>query len=220
MTGGQGRGLDRRCPVWILSRSTPLASALAGGLRAMGWEGAHVGLHPPGPGRHSRPGVVLVADEDDRMPVGEPFASEAARVVALARVRSGHALLAALAQGVDLVNADQPFDAQLREVDGTLTADDVPVDRRFAIAAVQHFLRDVERLARLTPREAEVLTMLMRGHSAGRIAHLLVVSTATVRTHIQAILRKLEVPSQLAAAALAWEVDPLQWRPQAESPQI
>ncbi len=220
MTGGQGRGLDRQRPVWVLSRSTPLASALAAGLRAMGWEGAHVGTHPPGSGRHSRPGVVLVADEDDRMPVGTLHAGEAARVIALARVRSGHALLVALAQGVDLVNADQPFDAQLREVDGTLTADDVAADHRSAVTAVQHFLRDVERLARLTPREAEVLAMLMRGHSADRIAHVLVVSIATVRTHIQAILRKLEVPSQLAAAALAWQVNPLQWRPQSRSPQF
>lgn len=220
MRGGHGHGLDRQRPIWILSRSIPLAAALAAGLRAMGWEWVNVGPRPHGPRRWPSPGVVLVADENDRMPMGEPFPSDVARVVALARIRSGRPLLVALTHGVDLVSADQPFDAQLREVDGTLTAENVAADRRLAVAAVQHFLRGVERLARLTPRESEVLTLLMRGHSAEGIAHLLVLSTATVRTHIQAILRKLEVPSQLAAAALAWQVNPLQRRQGAGSPQI
>ncbi|MEO9326134.1 LuxR C-terminal-related transcriptional regulator [Nocardioides sp. C4-1] len=58
------------------------------------------------------------------------------------------------------------------------------------------------RLARLTPREAEVLDQLARGLSVKEIAFGNGVSEATVRTQVKAVLRKLEVQSQLAAVAL------------------
>lgn len=56
----------------------------------------------------------------------------------------------------------------------------------------------------LTPREQEVLAGLAEGRSAEAIAAELVVSLATVRSHIRAVLQKLEVNSQVAAVALAW----------------
>lgn len=59
------------------------------------------------------------------------------------------------------------------------------------------------RLSRLTRREQEVLTQLQLGHSVREIARESVVSEATVRTQVKAILAKLEVPSQLAAVGLA-----------------
>lgn len=59
------------------------------------------------------------------------------------------------------------------------------------------------RLARLTRREQEVLAQLQLGHSVREIARESVVSEATVRTQVKAILAKLEVPSQLAAVGLA-----------------
>lgn len=61
------------------------------------------------------------------------------------------------------------------------------------------------RFERLTPREAEVMALLLEGYPAQRIAARLVVSITTVRSHIQSILRKLEAPSQLVAVALAHE---------------
>jgi len=57
-------------------------------------------------------------------------------------------------------------------------------------------------LRRLTPREAAVLAMLAEGLSAAVIAERDVVSEATVRSQIKAILRKLDVSSQLQAVAL------------------
>lgn len=53
----------------------------------------------------------------------------------------------------------------------------------------------------LSVREREVLELLASGLSADAIATRIFVSVATVRTHIQAILRKLGVSSQLAAVA-------------------
>ncbi|MGH7723504.1 MAG: response regulator [Candidatus Dormibacteria bacterium] len=59
------------------------------------------------------------------------------------------------------------------------------------------------RIAQLTAREREVLWALSEGESAADIARALVVSLGTVRCHIQAILGKLDVSSQLAAVAYA-----------------
>ena len=59
------------------------------------------------------------------------------------------------------------------------------------------------RLDTLTPRESEVLTHLMAGMTASVIARMCVVSEATVRTQIKAVLAKLEVSSQIAAVGMA-----------------
>ncbi|EIK98148.1 regulatory protein LuxR [Pseudomonas sp. M47T1] len=42
----------------------------------------------------------------------------------------------------------------------------------------------------LTPREKEVLNLLLSGHSNKEIAELLRLSTYTVRDHVSALLRK------------------------------
>lgn len=66
------------------------------------------------------------------------------------------------------------------------------------------------RLGQLTVREREVLAHLMRGRTVREIATVGVVSEATVRTQVKAILAKLEVTSQIAAVGLAHQVG---WRP-------
>jgi DNA-binding CsgD family transcriptional regulator len=56
----------------------------------------------------------------------------------------------------------------------------------------------------LTPREREIILMLSNGYAALNIAARLNLSHATVRNHIQNILRKLEVHSQVEAIAVAF----------------
>lgn len=56
---------------------------------------------------------------------------------------------------------------------------------------------------RLSEREKRVLALLAEGASNRTIAEILTISPQTVRTHVQNILRKLEVHSRLEAAALA-----------------
>lgn len=58
------------------------------------------------------------------------------------------------------------------------------------------------RLGTLTPKELEVLQQLRGGRSVAEIAEDSGVTVDTVRSHVKAILRKLEVSSQLAAVAL------------------
>ncbi|MBM9458566.1 response regulator transcription factor [Nocardioides sp. zg-536] len=72
-------------------------------------------------------------------------------------------------------------------------------------------VRDIRnRLERLTQREMEILGMLMNGSQVREIARTGVVSEATVRTQVKAILAKLETNSQLAAVGAAFKAG---WRP-------
>ncbi len=59
------------------------------------------------------------------------------------------------------------------------------------------------RRSPLTAREMEILRLLADGRGTHEIATGLFISKVTVRTHVQNILRKLEVHSKLEAVALA-----------------
>lgn len=58
------------------------------------------------------------------------------------------------------------------------------------------------RLDSLTPRQREVLDLLHDGMTVSRIASSLHVSEAAVRSQVKAVLRKLQVTSQVAAVAI------------------
>jgi two-component system nitrate/nitrite response regulator NarL len=58
-------------------------------------------------------------------------------------------------------------------------------------------------LRALTPRENEVLRLLAVGKNTREMVDALGVSPATVRTHIENILRKLNVHSRLEAVTVA-----------------
>jgi PAS domain S-box-containing protein len=55
----------------------------------------------------------------------------------------------------------------------------------------------------LSPRETEVFQYLTQGYGTQEIAAMLQLSPTTVRTHVQRILKKLQVHSMLEAVALA-----------------
>jgi two-component system NarL family response regulator len=55
----------------------------------------------------------------------------------------------------------------------------------------------------LTPRELEVLRFLVRGESNKEIANALCVAEGTIKTHIVAILRKLDATDRTQAVTIA-----------------
>ena len=57
----------------------------------------------------------------------------------------------------------------------------------------------------LTPREDEILSMLVRGKSNADIAEELFVGPATVKTHVSNILMKLDVKDRIHAVIWAYE---------------
>ena len=62
---------------------------------------------------------------------------------------------------------------------------------------------DPPRLGSLSPREREVLALMAAGLTNTEIAERLVVSLATVKTHVRSILAKLEARDRIQAVLLA-----------------
>ena len=60
-------------------------------------------------------------------------------------------------------------------------------------------------LDNLTPREREILSLLAEGQSNKVIARNLGISDGTVKLHVKAILRKLDIHSRVEAAVIAVE---------------
>ena len=116
---------------------------------------------------------------------------------------------AAIAAGaIGSVPKCRSFDVLLGTVMTAATGEPVmsEVEHQAWLKRHRHYLaREREltrRLARLSVREREVLSLLAEGQRAAAIAEHFVVSMPTVRTQIRSILAKLEVGSQLAAVAL------------------
>ncbi len=65
--------------------------------------------------------------------------------------------------------------------------------------------KEVSPFAELTPRELEILCLLAEGQSNKVIARNLGISDGTVKLHVKAILRKLDVHSRVEAAVMAVE---------------
>tara|TARA_R110002049_G_scaffold3907_2_gene28429 strand:+ start:359 stop:1036 length:678 start_codon:yes stop_codon:yes gene_type:complete len=64
-----------------------------------------------------------------------------------------------------------------------------------------------ERLSRLTNKQLDVLGCMAKGMSNKQIARELVIAETTVKTHVSAILRKLNATSRVHAIVIAGEED-------------
>ncbi len=104
---------------------------------------------------------------------------------------------------VVVVDGDQPFAALMTALHHLLL-DSVPQpDRAVLLQQLRGRAAEAGRLAVLTSRERHVLALLALGLGASDIADSEHVSLTTVRSHIRAVLAKLDVRTQLAAVAMA-----------------
>jgi DNA-binding NarL/FixJ family response regulator len=76
---------------------------------------------------------------------------------------------------------------------------------RHALSAPVRAVADRTELDRLTQREAEVLDLIVSGLTNAQIAQRLVLSEATVKTHVTRILAKLGLRDRVQAVIYAYE---------------
>jgi DNA-binding CsgD family transcriptional regulator/tetratricopeptide (TPR) repeat protein len=121
-------------------------------------------------------------------------AAGAPRAVATAPLREAHAVASRIGAA--------PL---LRELELVAERARLDLSSHPESAEVEHGLQEA---LGLTPREAEVLTLVARGLTNREIADALVISVKTAGVHVSHILRKLDAPNRLEAAAIAHRVAP------------
>lgn len=140
-----------------------------------------------------------------------------ARVVMLTVSRNDNDLFAALRAGASgYLLKDVDIDRLLEALDGVLLGE--PAISKELVARLVSEFRDRSARRRsvlapapvdepLTSREWQVLDLLRLDRTTGQIAAELVLSQATVRSHVAAILRKLRVPDRASAVRLLQGAD-------------
>jgi len=127
------------------------------------------------------PVVIVSASEDVRVRRGAQELGAAAFIPKSAPLPQMREALAAVAQG----------DAWFPEVG---EAEDENVS-------------SIEKLARLTPAQRRILTLVSQGLLNKQIAHEMAISEATVKAHMTAIFRRLGVVNRTQAVLIAKELD-------------
>ncbi|HUF58986.1 MAG TPA: response regulator transcription factor [Actinomycetota bacterium] len=128
-----------------------------------------------------------------------------ARIIALTALSDRSAVEEALRIGfVGYLTKDTPVARFVNAIRSAVDGHLVLPQRLSPVRRQTQVEKDVALMAsQLTPREREVLTLLVRGADGRRAAATLGISLNTVRTHVQSILTKLQVHSRLEAATFA-----------------
>jgi DNA-binding NarL/FixJ family response regulator len=167
--------------------------------------------------RELNPTAVLM---DIRMPImdglqaaGEIIATTASKVLVLTTFDADEYVYEALRIGASgfLLKDAQPD--QLIAAVRVVARGDALIDPAITRRLIDTFCQTLQpspappsgTLARLTPRELEVLRHIARGLSNREIARELVVEESTIRTHVTRILTKLGLRDRVQAVVLAYE---------------
>lgn len=172
------------------------------------------GLEAVEQARAQKPDVVLM---DLRMPVCDGLEAtrrikrelNSVRVVMLSVSEDEQDFLAAIRCGADgyLVKDMQP-EALFQELRG-LAEGEAPLSRTMTSKLLHQLARQGSMIVPsvcsnlLSPREQEVLALIVEGLTNREIAAELGIAVNTVRNHVQSILTKLEVRNRVQAAVYA-----------------
>jgi DNA-binding NarL/FixJ family response regulator len=164
-----------------------------------------------------RPDVVLM---DLRMPRLDGVAATrrlrerdpGVRVIALTTYDDEHSVMEAVRAGARGYLTKDAGAEEIRQALEAVVRGEAAID-----PAVQHHLLDALATGApatagtlpdgLTPREAEVLSLIAEGLSNAEIAHRLVVSEATVKSHINHLFTKIGVRDRAQAVTYAYRHD-------------
>jgi DNA-binding NarL/FixJ family response regulator len=161
-----------------------------------------------------QPDVILM---DIRMPnldgieATARLAGDAARVIALTTFDLDEHVLGALRAGASAFLLKDIRPAELADAIRVVARGDALLAPTVTRRLLDRFMAAEPgpapaALDELTVREREVLALVARGQSNAEIAAQLVVTEATVKTHVSAILRKLGLRDRIQAVVLAYDV--------------
>ena len=165
-----------------------------------------------------RPDVVLM---DVRMPVLDGIeatrrivaSGNSARIIVLTTFDADEYVFAALRAGASGFLLKDVRPADLVEAIRIVARGDALLAPTVTRRLLDRFAMDLPDtdsappdLGELTERELEVLRLVALALSNAEIAAQLVVSEATVKTHVSAVLRKLQLRDRVQAVVLAYDV--------------
>jgi DNA-binding NarL/FixJ family response regulator len=159
-----------------------------------------------------RPDVVLM---DLRMPRCDGVeatrrlqdGSSGAKVIALTTYADDQSVVDALRAGARGFLTKDVGAEELRQAIEAVSRGEAAIDpavQHHVVAAVAGEAPQPERPAGLTPRELEVLTLIAEGLSNAEIAARLVVTEATVKSHVNHLFTKLGVRDRAQAVTYAY----------------
>jgi DNA-binding NarL/FixJ family response regulator len=132
------------------------------------------------------------------------------RMVVLSATSEPERIVAAVRAGAAAwVRKDESIDHLLGVIRGVVRGDtwlpprELGVVLHLLIEDQEHRRDSDDLLAALTPREREVLSLLVEGVGRNEVAKQLQLSANTVRTHLQSLMSKFGVHSTLEVVALA-----------------
>ncbi|GAA5133685.1 response regulator transcription factor [Pseudonocardia adelaidensis] len=167
----------------------------------------------------TRPDVILM---DIRMPVLDGIAAtrrilaasgdDPPRIIVLTTFDLDEYVYTALGEGASgFLLKDTPPDRIISAVH-TVAAGDILITPRITHRLVETYAQHHRtaaaanaQLTELTPRETEILRLVGNGLTNGQIAQRLVLSEATVKTHVKRLMAKLHLSSRAQAVVVAYE---------------
>jgi DNA-binding NarL/FixJ family response regulator len=212
--------------VLAIDDHTLVATALTGALRARGYDARACEVRDDAKilnvAQQFAPRVVLLDLElgggRNSLSLIEPLRASGARVLMLTATVSPMRLARCLEAGADgLLFKGLRIDDVVQAIEDAAAGARVDPPQREALLLRLDEHREKQRaerapFERLTRREQEVLEALVQGKTAQTMAGQTFTSVRTVRGHIQSVLDKLGVSSQLTAVAKAhaagWRLGP------------